>query len=60
MTEKTDQPDKRDQPETEEDVEGHSMLLYEQARMVARERERDIQKHARDARILDERKGQKR
>ena len=60
MTENTDQPDKRDQPETEEDVEGHSMLMYEQARMVVRERERDVQKHARDARILEERKRQKR
>jgi hypothetical protein len=36
------------------------MLLYEQARMVARERERDVQKNARDARILEERKRQKR
>jgi hypothetical protein len=60
MTEKTDQPDKRDEPQTEEDVEGHSMLMYEQARVVTRERERDIQKHAKDARMLEEQKHQKR
>ena len=60
MTEKTEQPDTPDQPTTEEDVEGHSMLMYEQARMAVRDRERDVQKHAQESRILDERKRQKR
>jgi hypothetical protein len=60
MTEKTDQPDKRDQPETEEDVEGHSMLMYEQARMIVRERERDVQKHAQEARLREDRNRGKR
>ena len=56
MTKKTDQPDNRDQPEDEQDVEGHNMLMYEQARLVVRERERDVQKHARESRMLEERK----
>jgi hypothetical protein len=60
MTETPEQPDKRDVPEDEQDVEGHSMLMYEQARTVQRERERDIEKHAREARMLEERKRQKR
>ena len=60
MTEKTDQPDSRDQQETEEDVEGHSMLMYEQARMIVRERERDVQKHAQEARLREDRKREKR
>ena len=59
-TNKTDQPEKPDLPADEEDVEGHNMLMYEQARLVVRERERDMQKHARDARMLEERKRQKR
>ena len=60
MTENKDQTDKNDQPEGDEDVEGHSMLMYEQARVVTRERERDIQKHAQEARMIEERKRQKR
>ena len=60
MTEKAEQPDKRDQPEDEKDLEGHSMLMYEQARTVQRERERDIEKHARESRMLEERNRQKR
>ena len=60
MTDKTDQPDTTQQPEAEDDTEGHSLLMYEQARMVVRERERDAQKHARQARMLEERKNQKR
>ena len=60
MTEKNDRPDQEDLPEDEQDVEGHSMLMYEQARLVTRERERDVQKHAQEARMLEERKRQKR
>jgi hypothetical protein len=60
MTENKEQPDQNEEPENEQDVEGHSMLMYEQARMVVRERERDMQKHARDARMLEDRKTQKR
>jgi hypothetical protein len=59
MNDQTKQPDETDKPEDEQDVEGHS-LLYEQARTVMRDRERDMQKHARDARMLQERKDQKR
>jgi hypothetical protein len=66
MTDRTNQPDKTDLPEDEQDeqdeqdLEGHSMLMYEQARMVTRDRERDIKKHAQEARMLEERKRQKR
>ena len=58
--EKTDQPDSNEQPADEQDVEGHNMLMYEQARMITRERQRDAEQHARDARLLEERKRQKR
>ena len=60
MTDKTNEPDKGDLPEDEKDVEGHSMLVYEQARMVVHERQREAQKHAHEARMLEERRRQKR
>ena len=60
MTEKTEQPETINQPDDERDTEGHSLLMYEQARLVVRERERDVQKHAQEARMLEARKRQKR
>jgi hypothetical protein len=36
------------------------MLLYEQARTIVRERERDVQKHAQEARLREDRKREKR
>ena len=60
MSNESKQPDKRDITEDEQDVEGNSMLLYEQARVNAREREQQVQKSARDARLLEDSKTQKR
>ena len=53
----------RDKPETEEpeaDTEGHSMFLYEGARHMSRQHEREAQEAARAARLLKERKEEKR
>ena len=60
VSENANKPDERDNPENDEDVEGHNMLMYEQARVLQREREREVQRHARDARLIEERKNQKR
>jgi hypothetical protein len=65
QAEQTNQSDKTDQPEgvsqgDEQDTEGHSLLMYEQARALQRDRERDMQKHLRDARLKEDGKNQKR
>lgn len=60
MSDRPEQADQQDAPEDEKDLEGHSLLMYEQARTVQRERERDIQKRAQEARMLEESKRQKR
>ena len=58
MTEENKKPDASELPDEEQDTEGHSMLLYEHGRTLTRERERDIEKAAREARMLEERKRQ--
>ncbi len=45
--------------EPESDTEGHSMFLYEGARHIARDHERDAQRHARDAKMLKDNKPDK-
>lgn len=52
--------DKRETDEPEADAEGHSMFLYESARNISRQLERDAQQAARQARLLKERKEEKR
>jgi hypothetical protein len=59
MSEDTKRPDETDEPEEKTDVEGHSMFLYEHARTVARDHEREVQNKAREARMLDQRKGKR-
>jgi hypothetical protein len=54
-----DVPDVPDVPDQEQDVEGHSMFLYEAARQLSRQQERDTQQHAREARLLKESREQK-
>lgn len=57
--------DERDEPQASEgaeesDTEGHSMFLYEGARNMSRQYEREAQDAARQARLLKERKEEKR
>ncbi len=42
----------------QDDTEGHSLATYEYGRLVARERDQDAERHAREARMRQkERKG---
>lgn len=53
--------DERDEPQASvgaegSDTEGHSMFLYEAARNLSRQHEREAQQAAREARLLKESK----
>lgn len=59
----SDNQEDRDKPENGEaqtDTEGHSMFLYEGARHMSRQHERDAQQAAREAKLLKDRKSEKR
>lgn len=54
-----DERDKSEADDAETDTEGHSMFLYEGARQMAHQHERDAQRAAREARLLKESKPEK-
>ena len=59
MPDKNEERDQETDPSAQPDTEGHSMFLYEAGRQMARQREIDVQRHAREARMLKERQSEK-
>ena len=60
MSDNTEDRDKRETDDTEADTEGHSMFLYEGARHMSRQHEREAQEAARRAKLLKDAKSDKR
>jgi hypothetical protein len=60
MQDNKEDKDKRETEEPETDTEGHSMFLYEAARQMTRQHEREAQEAGRQAKLLKQSKEQKR